>query len=87
MCGIFGWALNGPNRQNRETRVRLTDLMAHRGPDGSGCLLFDSTDGGFQIGLGTGGFQSSTSAGADSHRFRTNFLHHKPTPSNVRYWG
>ena len=52
MCGIFGWALNGPNRQNRETLVRLTDLMAHRGPDGSGCLLFDSTDGGFQIGLG-----------------------------------
>ena len=26
--------------------------MAHRGPDGSGYLLFNSTDGGFQIGLG-----------------------------------
>ena len=51
MCGIFGWALNGANRQNRETLVRLTDLMAHRGPDGSGWLS-ETSDGHFQIGLG-----------------------------------
>jgi hypothetical protein len=53
----FRW-LNGPNRQNRETLVRLTDLMTHRGPDGSGCL-YSIRDGGFQIGRAQD-FQSST---------------------------
>ena len=36
MCGIFGWALGAANRQNGETLARLTNLMAHRGPDGAG---------------------------------------------------
>ena len=35
-----------------ETLIRLTDLMAHRGPDGAGHSLFDTADGRFQIGLG-----------------------------------
>ncbi len=52
MCGIFGWALSGAYRQNGETLGRITDLMAHRGPDGAGRSLFDSADGRFQIGLG-----------------------------------
>jgi asparagine synthase (glutamine-hydrolysing) len=52
MCGIFGWALSGSNRQNWETLVRTTDLMSHRGPDGSGYWLRETSDGQFQIGFG-----------------------------------
>ena len=39
MCGIFGWALGAANRQNGETLARITNLMAHRGPDGAGYSL------------------------------------------------
>jgi len=52
MCGIFGWALGNANRQNLETLARITNLMAHRGPDGAGYSLSETTDGRFQIGLG-----------------------------------
>ena len=52
MCGIFGWALGAANRQSGETLARLTNLMAHRGPDGAGHTLLDTADGRFQIGLG-----------------------------------
>ena len=52
MCGIFGWALGAANRQNGETLARLTNLMAHRGPDGAGYKLLDTAGGRFQIGLG-----------------------------------
>ena len=52
MCGIFGWALGAASRQNGETLARLTNLMAHRGPDGAGYKLLDTAGGRFQIGLG-----------------------------------
>lgn len=52
MCGIFGWALSTANYQDRETLVRITDLMFHRGPDGSGYWLSETSDGKYQIGLG-----------------------------------
>ena len=52
MCGIFAWVLSGARRQNRDVLVRVTDLMSHRGPDGSGYWLGDSADGRHQIGLG-----------------------------------
>jgi len=52
MCGIFGWITSGALRQPRENLVRLTDLIAHRGPDGSGYWLGNSADGQCQIGLG-----------------------------------
>ena len=52
MCGIFGWALSAANRQTGETLARITNLMAHRGPDGAGYSLSDTADGRFQIGLG-----------------------------------
>ena len=52
MCGIFAWVLSGARRQNRDVLVRVTDLMTHRGPDGSGYWLGDSADGRHQIGLG-----------------------------------
>ena len=52
MCGIFGWVLSSQKRQSGETLRRLTDLMIHRGPDGSGYCLDKSADGRFQIGLG-----------------------------------
>jgi len=52
VCGIFGWVLAGNKRQDVRTLVRLTDRLAHRGPDGSGHLLTDTRNGDFQIGLG-----------------------------------
>jgi asparagine synthase (glutamine-hydrolysing) len=52
MCGIFGWVLRATKRQDRETLVRLTDLMSHRGPDGSGYWLRETSDERFQIGFG-----------------------------------
>jgi asparagine synthase (glutamine-hydrolysing) len=52
MCGIFGWVLSKSARQSYETLVRITDLMRHRGPDGSGYWLNNTADGSHQIGLG-----------------------------------
>ena len=52
MCGILAWILAGTRRQDRETLVRITDLMSHRGPDGAGYWLGDSADGLHQIALG-----------------------------------
>jgi asparagine synthase (glutamine-hydrolysing) len=52
MCGIFGWVLGATKRQDRETLDRLTDLMSHRGPDGSGYWLRETPDERFQIGFG-----------------------------------
>src|SRR5450759_3848416 len=52
MCGIFGWALSDKRRQSRETLIRLTDLMTHRGPDGAGYWQTRTADERFEIGLG-----------------------------------
>jgi asparagine synthase (glutamine-hydrolysing) len=52
MCGIFGWVLGRAKHQDRETLVKLTDLMSHRGPDGSGYRLYETADERFQIGFG-----------------------------------
>ena len=52
MCGIFAWVLAGAKRLDRDTLVRITDLMSHRGPDGAGYWLGDSHDGIHQIALG-----------------------------------
>jgi len=52
MCGIFGWALGAAKHQDRKTLIGLTDLMFHRGPDGSGYWLHETSDERFQIGLG-----------------------------------
>ncbi len=52
MCGIVGWALSAANSQNCATLTRITALMAHRGPDGAGHWLSETSDGHFQIGLG-----------------------------------
>jgi len=52
MCGIAGWALSFKNRQEVATLARITNLMAHRGPDGAGYSLSETADGRFQIGLG-----------------------------------
>jgi asparagine synthase (glutamine-hydrolysing) len=53
MCGIFGWILPGKRRQDHSLLARLTDLMACRGPDGSGYWLADTATKGYQIGLGS----------------------------------
>ena len=52
MRGIFRWVLSPRKRQSGATLKRLTDLMVHRGPDGSGYYLDESANGRFQIGLG-----------------------------------
>lgn len=52
MCGIFGWVLAGARRQNYNLLVSITDLMAHRGPDGAGFWIGDSANTLHQIGLG-----------------------------------
>lgn len=52
MCGIFGWALTDKWKGNYNTLAHLTDLMTHRGPDGSGYLTTDTASGRHQIGLG-----------------------------------
>jgi asparagine synthase (glutamine-hydrolysing) len=52
MCGIFGWALAGAKSRDRATLARLTDLLTHRGPDGSGFWLAATADGTHQIGFG-----------------------------------
>jgi asparagine synthase (glutamine-hydrolysing) len=53
MCGIFGWILPGTRRQDHRLLGRLTDLMACRGPDGSGYWLTDTANKSHQIGLGS----------------------------------
>jgi asparagine synthase (glutamine-hydrolysing) len=71
MCGLFGWCVSAARRQGRDTLVHITDLMTHRGPDGSGYWLTDSAGGKYQIALGhrrlsiidlSGGAQPMTSA-------------------------
>jgi asparagine synthase (glutamine-hydrolysing) len=52
MCGIFGWILPGARRQDHRLLARLTDLMACRGPDGSGYWLTDTATKSHQIALG-----------------------------------
>lgn len=52
MCGIFGWVLGAAKQRDRDTLISLTDLMAHRGPDGSGYRLHETLDKRFQLGLG-----------------------------------
>ena len=48
MCGIVGiWQLEGGN-VDRETLDRLTDSLAHRGPDGRGTII----DSNVALGLG-----------------------------------
>lgn len=52
MCGIFGWVLEAKKHRDRKTLISLTDLMSHRGPDGSGYRLHETSDERFQIGFG-----------------------------------
>lgn len=52
MCAIFGSILRGEHRQDYETLVRLTNLMNHRGPDGSGYWQADTAGGRHQISFG-----------------------------------
>ena len=52
MCGLFGWIVGSDRCPGLDTLVRLTDLMAHRGPDGTGYELRHTRDNRFSIGLG-----------------------------------
>jgi asparagine synthase (glutamine-hydrolysing) len=52
MCGIFGWIARRDRSFNEKTLVQLTDLMSHRGPDGSGYWLGHTRGGDYQIGFG-----------------------------------
>lgn len=44
--------LDASRRKDRDTLIRLTDLLAHRGPDGAGYSLRETPDGRFQVGFG-----------------------------------
>jgi len=52
MCGILGWILEKRRCESPETLARLTDMMVHRGPDGSGFWLGNTPDERHQVGLG-----------------------------------
>ncbi|MGD0192706.1 MAG: asparagine synthase (glutamine-hydrolyzing) [Rhizomicrobium sp.] len=52
MCGIFGWITSKPRTDDPLTVARLTDLLVHRGPDGSGYHFATSADGRHHIALG-----------------------------------
>jgi asparagine synthase (glutamine-hydrolysing) len=52
MCGIFGWIVPRAQAQEVERLRTLTDMLAHRGPDGSGCWLDLTADGSHQIAFG-----------------------------------
>jgi asparagine synthase (glutamine-hydrolysing) len=39
MCGIAGFVNRGAERADRETLARMTQVLAHRGPDGDGFYL------------------------------------------------
>lgn len=52
MCGIFGWILPSSNAQDERTLTRLTNGLAHRGPDGAGIWLGNTTDQRFQVAFG-----------------------------------
>jgi asparagine synthase (glutamine-hydrolysing) len=52
MCGIFGWAVSKSRSCDRTTLARLTDRLAHRGPDGSGYFVTDTASGAHEIAFG-----------------------------------
>jgi asparagine synthase (glutamine-hydrolysing) len=52
MCGILGWVAKHDRSFNYQILVQLTDLMSHRGPDGSGYWVGETRGGRYQIALG-----------------------------------
>jgi len=52
VCGIIGWASDNARAGDQALLTRLTDLLAHRGPDGSGSLVIETLDGRHRIALG-----------------------------------
>ena len=52
MCGIFGWILPAARSPDQTNLAISTDLMAHRGPDGSGYWITDAAHGTFQVAFG-----------------------------------
>src|ERR1700761_8695822 len=51
VCGIVGWVVSRAHARNPGALAAATDLLAHRGPDGSACWLEDIDDA-WQIGFG-----------------------------------
>ena len=52
MCGIFGWMTRSESCPGLSELRKLTDLLAHRGPDGCGYELLRTEDERYCIGLG-----------------------------------
>ena len=52
MCGIFGWLLPSDRQPDRDVLERLTNRLAHRGPDGAGFWTGTTENGGCQIAFG-----------------------------------
>src|SRR5215469_15188317 len=52
MCAIFGWILPREHGQDATVLTHLTDLMTHRGPDGSGYWQTTTLSGNYQVSFG-----------------------------------
>jgi asparagine synthase (glutamine-hydrolysing) len=52
MCGIFGWLLQPDRQRGRDVLERLTNRLAHRGPDGFGFWEGVTENGRYQIEFG-----------------------------------
>jgi asparagine synthase (glutamine-hydrolysing) len=52
MCGIFGWMVKRASCKSKDQLVKLTDMMAHRGPDASGYELKYTRDNKYSVGFG-----------------------------------
>src|ERR1035437_5125522 len=52
MCGIFGCMATAENVFDEEVLRRATDLLSHRGPDGSGVWSTVTADGQYKVGFG-----------------------------------
>jgi asparagine synthase (glutamine-hydrolysing) len=52
MCGIAGWAFPSHTSHSSALLRRMTDAIAHRGPDGEGEFLTQTVDGRYDVALG-----------------------------------
>ncbi|MDR3451064.1 MAG: asparagine synthase (glutamine-hydrolyzing) [Alphaproteobacteria bacterium] len=52
MCGLAGWIDLKANNAEPAALTRMTDALAHRGPDGNGAFHATTRDGGYAIALG-----------------------------------
>ncbi len=52
MCGIAGWIARARRQLDARSLMKLTDMLAHRGPDGFGHVLLTTRDQKYSVALG-----------------------------------